>query len=56
VAFYFALLVEEARSGRAIVAGVAGAAIAFALMPFTPAGVPIIAASLAALAGLRGSA
>lgn len=56
VAFYLALLFEEARSRRAIVAGLAGAAIAFALMPFTPPGVPIIAASLAALVGLRGSA
>ena len=56
VAFYLALLFEEARSRRAIVAGMAGAAIALALMPFTPAGVPIIAASLAALVGLRGSA
>ena len=36
-----------------MIAGLAGAAIAFALMPFTPAGVPIIAASLAALVGLR---
>ena len=53
VAFYLALLVEEARSRRAMLAGLAGAAIAFALMPFTPAGVPIIAASLAALVGLR---
>lgn len=53
VAFYLALLIEEARSRRAVVAGLAGAAIAFALMPFTPPGVPIIAASLAALVGLR---
>ena len=53
VAFYLALLIEEARSRRAIVAGLAGAAIAFALMPFTPPGVPIIAASFAALVGLR---
>ena len=53
VAFYLALLVEEARSRRPMLAGLAGAAIAFALMPFTPAGVPIIAASLAALVGLR---
>ena len=56
VAFYLALLVEEARSRRPMIAGIAGAAIAFALMPFTPAGVPIIAASLAALIGLRSSA
>ena len=53
VAFYLALLFEEARTRRPMIAGIAGAAIAFALMPFTPAGVPIIAASLAALIGLR---
>ena len=53
MAFYLALLVEEARSRARDVAGLAGAAIAFALMPFTPAGVPIIAASLAALVGVR---
>ena len=38
MAFYLALLFEEARSRRALVAGLAGAAIAFALMPFTPPG------------------
>jgi predicted branched-subunit amino acid permease len=56
VAFYLALLFEEAHSRSAIVAGLAGAAIAFALMPFTPPGVPIITASLAALVGLRSRA
>ena len=45
VAFYLALLFEEARGRRPLAAGLAGAAIAFALMPFTPPGVPIIAAS-----------
>ena len=56
VAFYLALLFEEARGRRPLVAGLAGAAIAFALMPFTPPGVPIIAASTAALVGLRARA
>jgi predicted branched-subunit amino acid permease len=56
VAFYLALLFEEARGRRPLAAGLAGAAIAFALMPFTPPGVPIIAASAAALVGLRARA
>jgi predicted branched-subunit amino acid permease len=54
VAFYLALVVEEAaHSRRAIASAVGGAAIALALMPFAPPGVPIIVASLAALIGLR---
>jgi 4-azaleucine resistance transporter AzlC len=52
VAFYFALLVEEAHGGLALTAALLGAAIAFVLMPFTPPGVPVVAASLAALIGL----
>jgi 4-azaleucine resistance transporter AzlC len=52
-AFYLTLLVEEARGRRAVPAALAGAAIAIALMPVAPAGVPVIAASLAALVGLR---
>jgi 4-azaleucine resistance transporter AzlC len=52
-AFYLTLLVEEAGSRRAVVAALAGAAITVALMPVAPAGVPVIAASLAALVGLR---
>jgi 4-azaleucine resistance transporter AzlC len=52
-AFFLALLVEgELRPGLpAVVAGL-GAVIALALIPFTPAGVPIVAASAAALIGL----
>jgi 4-azaleucine resistance transporter AzlC len=54
VAFYLALVVEEAaHSRRAIASAVGGAAIALAMMPFAPPGVPIIVASLAALLGLR---
>jgi 4-azaleucine resistance transporter AzlC len=53
-AFYLTLLVEEASRGRAIAAALAGAGIAVALMPFAPVGVPVIAAALAALIGLRG--
>src|SRR4051794_411220 len=52
-AFYLTLLVEEASSRRAVVAALAGAGITVALMPVAPAGVPVIAASLAALVGLR---
>jgi 4-azaleucine resistance transporter AzlC len=52
-AFYLWLLAEEARGGRAVGAAIAGAAIAVALMPVAPVGIPVIAASLAALIGLR---
>lgn len=55
VAFYLALLVEEARGRTALTAALLGAAIALALMPFAPPGVPVVAASLAALIGLRGA-
>jgi predicted branched-subunit amino acid permease len=52
-AFYLSLLAEEARGRRAAVAAATGAAITVALMPVAPAGLPVIAASLAALIGLR---
>jgi predicted branched-subunit amino acid permease len=53
-AFFLCLLVEgELRPGLpAVVAGL-GSLIALVLIPFTPAGVPVIAASAAALLGLR---
>jgi 4-azaleucine resistance transporter AzlC len=52
-AFFLVLLVEELKQpGRASVA-LLGAGIALVLIPFTPAGVPVLAASLAALVGLR---
>jgi predicted branched-subunit amino acid permease len=52
-AFFLCLLVEgELRPGLpAVVAGL-GSLIALCLIPFTPAGVPVIAASSAALLGL----
>jgi predicted branched-subunit amino acid permease len=55
-AFFLCLLVEgELRPGLpAVVAGL-GSLIALVLIPFTPAGVPVIAASAAALLGLRRS-
>ncbi len=52
-AFYLALLAEELRDRTALASALLGAAIALALVPFTPPGVPVVAASLAALLGLR---
>ncbi len=51
-AFYLALLFAEARDGSAIAAAGLGAGITLALMPWAPAGVPVIAAASAALIGL----
>jgi predicted branched-subunit amino acid permease len=51
--FLFLLMRGELRRGRAaIVVAVLGAAIALALIPVAPAGVPVIAAVTAALLGL----
>ena len=52
-AFFLALLISELRSGRAVGVAAAGALIALALVPFTPVGVPVLVASLAALVGLK---
>lgn len=52
-AFYLALLVGELRTDRSRIAAALGAVIAFALIPVAPAGVPVIAASAAALIGPR---
>jgi 4-azaleucine resistance transporter AzlC len=51
-AFFLVLLMEELRSGSAVIAAVLGACIAAALVPVAPAGIPILAASAAALLGL----
>jgi predicted branched-subunit amino acid permease len=53
-AFFLALLVggELRRGPIAVIVGVLGAAVALVLLPFTPAGVPVIAASGVALIGL----
>jgi 4-azaleucine resistance transporter AzlC len=51
-AFFLALLIAEARSGRARGVAALGAVIAVALVPFTPVGVPVLVASGAALTGL----
>jgi 4-azaleucine resistance transporter AzlC len=51
-AFYLALLLGELRSRAAVSAALLGAAITLALMPVAPPGVPVLAASAAALLGL----
>jgi predicted branched-subunit amino acid permease len=53
-AFFIALLIAEARSGRALGVAAAGALIALVLIPLVPAGVPVLVASLASLLGLLG--
>ena len=53
-ALFLALLAPQLHTRDARVAAVLGAAIALALTPFTPPGVPIVAASAACLIGLRG--
>jgi 4-azaleucine resistance transporter AzlC len=52
-AFFLGLLANELRDRRSIAAAVIGAAVALALTPFTPAGVPVLAACAGALIGLR---
>jgi 4-azaleucine resistance transporter AzlC len=52
-ALFLGLLVRQVNSRRAVAAAVLGALIAVALIPLVPPGVPIIAASLACLIGLR---
>jgi 4-azaleucine resistance transporter AzlC len=53
-ALFLALLVGQLGSSRAVAATLAGGAIALVLIPFAPAGVPVIAAVAACLIGLRG--
>jgi 4-azaleucine resistance transporter AzlC len=52
-AFFLALLVPELRDARSRGAALGGGLIALALVPLAPAGVPVLAASAAALIGLR---
>ena len=52
-ALFLALLTPYLRSRRALAAAALAAAITLALIPFTPPGVPIVAASGACLLGLR---
>jgi 4-azaleucine resistance transporter AzlC len=52
-ALFLALLAPYLRSRRALATALVAGAITLALLPFAPAGVPIVAASLACLIGLR---
>jgi predicted branched-subunit amino acid permease len=52
-AFFAVLLWGEARGRMPLSAAVVGGAIALALMPFAPPGVPVLAACVAALLGLQ---
>ena len=52
-AFFLGLMWEEIRDRGALASAGGGAAIALALTPVTPPGVPILAASLAVLIGVR---
>lgn len=54
-ALFLALLVPQLRAPQAALAAVVGGAIALILIPVTPPGTPIVAASAACLLGLRGS-
>jgi 4-azaleucine resistance transporter AzlC len=51
-AFFLILLVEELRGRRAVAVALIAGALALVLVPFTPPGVPVIAACAAALLGL----
>ena len=52
-ALFLALLAPYLRSRRALATALVAGAITLVLLPFTPPGVPIVAASLACLIGLR---
>lgn len=52
-AFYLLLLAEEARKPKAPIVVMAAGLITLGLMTFAPPGIPVIAASAAALIGLR---
>jgi 4-azaleucine resistance transporter AzlC len=55
-AFFLALLIGELGDRRSRLVAALGALIAVALVPVAPAGIPVLAASLAALVGLHLSA
>jgi 4-azaleucine resistance transporter AzlC len=52
-ALFLALLVPLLRAARTVVAAVGGAAVALALVPVAPAGIPIVAAAAVCLIGWR---
>ncbi len=51
--FFLGLVLAEARDPRSRLIALVGAAIALALVPFTPPGIPVLAAAAAGLLGLR---
>jgi 4-azaleucine resistance transporter AzlC len=51
-ALFIALVATQLVSRRAVLAAVAGGVVAFVLLPLTPPGVPVIAASAVCLVGL----
>jgi 4-azaleucine resistance transporter AzlC len=51
--FFLALLIGEVRDRRRLGLALLGGAVALALVPVAPAGVPVLAASVVALVGLR---
>ena len=53
-AFFLAILAEKVRDRLRLGVALAGAAVALALVPVAPPGLPVLAASGAALLGLRG--
>ena len=53
-ALFLALLWGQVDGRRGALAAALGAAVALALVPFVPAGVPVVAAALVCLIGLRG--
>ena len=55
-AFFLALLAGELRNGRAIVVALLAAAVTLSLVSSVPAGIPVLAASAAALLGLTNGA
>lgn len=50
-ALFLALLVPQLRTRLTVAAAIGGAAVALALVPFTPAGIPIVAAAVVCLIG-----
>jgi predicted branched-subunit amino acid permease len=52
-ALFLGLALPTLRTRRALSAAVVAAVIVLALLPFVPAGVPLVAASVACLLGVR---
>lgn len=50
--FFLGLVIAELRDPRSRVVAIVGATVALVLVPFTPAGVPVLAAASAALLGI----